>query len=244
VLGGSALSAIIAKEQTKTVRWGRLLIWVVAALLILPAAGVAALWAYGPYWIAPVEDFTQGPGGAIAYVSLYNQIQSQAANFWSGGDVHLEMNQAEFSGMLSSALLSGKRPDAPIQKVRTGLLDGQIRVETVLMLPYPSIPERYQGPVGLKLRLRPMVAGNGTIRFQITRATLGRIPIPPQLIQWAGRLYDLNMPGFNANGPSIQLPAGDMIASQLGRSVTIKRFTADEGKLTMVIAMPQKEKLQ
>lgn len=236
------MTASAVKERIRVPRLWRLLGWALAALIALPSVALLSLWAYGPYWIAPVEDFTQGPGGAIAYVSLYNQIQTQQADFWTGGDVTLEMNQVEFSGMLSSALLSGQGQQHPIRKVRAGLADGEIRVETVLELPYASIPARYRGPVGLKLRLLPVVAENGVLRFQITRATLGRIPVPTRLIHWAGRLIPVTAPGFNPEGPSVMLPAGDMIARQLGRSVTIKQFASDAGKLKLVVAMTPKDK--
>jgi hypothetical protein len=239
------MTAIAVKEERIRVpRLWRRLGWALAALVALPSLGLLSLWAYGPYWIAPVEDFAQGPGGAIAYVSLYNQIQSQQADFWTGGDVTIEMNQTEFSGMLSSALLSGQSERDPIRKVRAGLADGEIRVETVLKFPYASIPQRYQGPVGLKVQLIPVVADNGVVRFQITRAALGRIPVPAKLIQWAGKLFPITAPGFNPEGPSVMLPVGDMIARQLGRSVTIKQFASDQGKLKLVVAMTSHDKLK
>lgn len=206
-------------------------------LLALPACGALAAWSYGPYWIAPVDNFTQGPGGAVAYVNLYRQLQEQAPAFWEGKDIVIVLNQAEFSGMLSSALLSGRDEADPIRKVRAGLLDGEIRVETVLRLPYPQVPERYHGPIGLKLRLLPLVTEQGLIRFRINRATIGQIPVPPTAIKWAGNLFGIQAPGFDPEGPAILLPVGEMVTSQFGRTVTIKEFTADEGKLTLVVAM-------
>lgn len=231
------MTAPIVTQTRRRVRlrW-RLLGWTLLLLAALPFLLAAAAWAYGPYWIAPVDDFAQGPGGAVAYVSLYRQLQQQSHHFWTGGDVRISMNQAEFSGMLSSALLSGRTDEAPVRKVRAGLVDGEIRVETVLRLRHPQIPERYQGPVGLKLRLHPDV-DEGQVRFRITRATLGRIPIPTKLIQWAGRLVDIPIPGFNPAEPAILLPVSDMVTAQWGRQITIKQFTADDGQLALVMSM-------
>lgn len=221
--------------------WLRRLGWTLAGLVGVAVLLALAVWAYGPYWLAPVEDFAQGPGGAVAYVSLYQQLNRQGGQFWAGGDLTIVMNQEEFSGMVSSALLSGRRPENPIRKVRTTLIDGEIRVETILQLPYEQVPERYRGPIGLKLRLRPAVAQNGVVQFQISRATVGRIPIPTALIRWAGRAFPINAPGFNAQDPSISLPVSDAIASHFGRQVRIKQFSANGGQMSMVIAMQQQK---
>lgn len=229
------MAAVAVQEGQQRKSLSRPLVWILLTLFLLPGLGTLALWAYGPYWVAPVEEFTQGPGGAVAYISLLNQIQDQAATFWSGGDVRLIMTESEFSGMLSSALLAGRGEEYPIRKVRSDLVDGEMRVETVMRFQHPRVPERYRGPVGLKVRLNPVVGKNGSIQFAITRAAVGRIPVPRQVIRWAGRLLPVGAPGLDTENASISLPLGDMVAAQLGRRVNVKDVTVADGKLSLVL---------
>lgn len=235
------MTAVATRPEHKVRLRSRFWLWTLVAVIGTPLLLAGAMWAYGPYWIAPVDDFVQGPGGAIAYISLGNQLRNQAPEFWGGEDVELVMNQAEFSGMLSSALLSGRQDSNPIRKVRASLSDSEIRVESVLMFEEEAIPERYRGPVGLKLGLRPMVTEGGLIEFRIARAAVGRIPVPPVLIRWSGKLYKVQAQGFNPAGPSVHLPLSDMVASLFGRNVRIRQFKADEGRLLLVVAMQPKD---
>ncbi len=236
------MSAVAVQERPQRRLIGRVILWSLVALLALPGLGALAVWSYGPYWIAPVEDFAQGPGGAVAYISLLNQIQQQAGSFWSGGDLKLVMTESEFSGMLSSALLSGRTDANPIRKVRGDLVEDEIRVETVMQFQDERVPARYRGPVGLKVRLNPVVAENGEVQFAITRATVGRIPVPRQAIQWAGRFLPAGTPGLNLNEAMISLPLGDMIAAQLGRRVEVKDVAVDNGKLSLVLSLAKDKK--
>lgn len=208
-------------------------------LLLLLAVGTGLLWWTGPTLLAPAEDFVQGPSGAVAYVSLSNQIREQSAAFWKGGDVQIRLGQEEFSGMLASALLTGRGPEDPLRRVRGSLVGGEIKVETVIYLPFARVPERFQGPLGLRLRLHPVVTETGLVQFQITRAFAGRVPISPALIRWAGRLLAVQTPGFDARTATISLPLGDMVSQALGRKLEIKEFSADQGRLNLLIAMPQ-----
>ncbi|MFZ5813922.1 MAG: hypothetical protein ACOY93_01285 [Bacillota bacterium] len=205
-----------------------------AALLLLPGL----LWWSGPALLAPVQDFAQGPGAAVAYVSLSHQIREQSAQFWTGGDVQIRLAQEEFSGMLASALLTGRRPTDPIQRVRGSLAGGEVKVEAVLSLPYSQVPERFRGPIGLRLWLQPVVTRSGLVQFRITRAHAGRIPVSPALIRLAGRLLPATAPGFNAAAAAIDLPLSDMVSGSLGRRLEIKRFSAESGQLHLTIAVP------
>jgi hypothetical protein len=214
----------------------RALFWLVA----LAVAGAGALWLFGPALIAPREDFVQGPGGVVAYISLSNQLRSQTAQFLTGKDVRLVVKAEEFSGMVSSALLSGRQATNPITKVRASLPDGQIRVDMVLDLPYEQVPERFQGPVGVTLHLQPIVAVGGQLRFQITGATLGRIPVPVRFIKWAGQRLKLNINGYDPREATIQLPISDVVAGSLGRNIAIKQFTCAQGQLTLVMTSSRK----
>ena len=211
---------------------------IVAAVLILLVATGTLLWWSGPLLLAPVEDFAQGPGGAVAYVSLSNQIRDQSAEFWTGGDVHIRLTQEEFSGMLSSALLTGRKPGDPIQRVRGSLVDGEVKVESVVHLPFAVVPDRFRGPLGLKLRLSPVVTETGLVQFRITRAFAGRVPISPALLRLAGRIAPVAMPGYDAGQATILLPLSDMVSGSLGRRLEIKEFHTGNGHLTLTIAMP------
>lgn len=208
------------------------------AILLLAVLASGLFWWKAPGLLAPVDEFAQGPGGAVAYVSLSNQIRDQSAQFWTGGDVQIRLDQDEFSGMLSSALLTGRGPGDPIQRVRGSLVDGEIKVETVLHLPFDSVPERLQGPLGLKLRLHPVVTETGLVQFRITRILAGRIPISPVLLRWADRVVPLSAPGFDAREATISLPLGEMVSRTLGRKLEIKQVNADDGQLHLTIAMP------
>lgn len=205
-------------------------------LLVVPCL-LLLLLLLAPALVAPPQDFTQGPGGAVAYVSLWNQLHDQYPAFWAGEEIHLSMTEPEFSGMLSSALLSGRGPADPLQKVRAGLDDGEIRVETVLTLPWPELPTRYRGPVGLRLRLQPVVAESGLIRFRISRVQVGRIPLPVAAIRWAGGRVPIGFEGFDARNATISLPVGEMVAASLGRRLELRTVTAETGRLTLSLAL-------
>lgn len=211
---------------------------VALALVLISAMAGGLLWWSAPSLLSPVDDFEQGPGGALAYVSLSNQIREQSSEFWTGGDVEIRLDQEEFSGMLSSALLTGRRPGDPIQRVRGSLVEGEIKVETVLYLPYEAVPERLRGPVGLRLRLDPVVTETGLVQFRITRAFAGRIPISPALIRWVGSMLPVTVPGYDPREAAISLPLGDMVSRSLGRKLEIKRFSSDGGQVHLMIAMP------
>ena len=211
----------------------RVLVTILVLCLLLPAG----VWVFGPALIAPRVDFEQGPGGAIAYISIAQQLRTQAAALWNGKDISLKVNEQEFSGMLASALLSGRTQHNPLRKVRAELRADQIRVESVLMVIDDRVPERFQGPIGLELWVRPQMAADGQVRFQITSAAIGRIPVPISLIQWAGRTLQVDTPGFSASDATITLPLGEMVGSQIGRTVQLKEFSVDQMELTMVAAV-------
>jgi hypothetical protein len=109
----------------------RLIGWLLTLVIVLPLLTAATLWFAGPSLFAPVEDFPQGPGGAIAYISLFKQLQPQLGKLLTGKDLTLVMTPAEANGMLSSALLAGRKPGAPIQKVRSALGDHVITVDLI-----------------------------------------------------------------------------------------------------------------
>lgn len=212
------------------------------ALALLCTALVAAgalLWWAAPGLLAPVADFEQGPGGTAAYVAVAMQIREQSAAFWTGGDVHLRLNEAEVSGMLSSALLSGGSPEGPLARVRGGVDDGAILVEAVLRPPPGQVPDRLSGPVGLRLRLAPEVDETGLIQFRITQAHLGKVPVSPALLRLAGRAVRPQWQGYDAREAAFILPISDMISQALGRRIEIRSFAAEAGQLRLTIAMPE-----
>ncbi len=198
-----------------------------------------ALWWSGPHLLAPREDFPQGPGGAVAYISLARQLRDQWTYVRSGGEIHLVMTEPEFSGMLSSVLLSGQGEERVIRKVRGRLEGAEIRVDAILESHDPRLPEHYRGPVGLTLHLDPTVSGGGEIRFQIKQAAAGRIPLPVPLLRWSGRW--LPVPGFDAQQVALTLPVTSLIEGQLGRQIDVTQFATKGGKLYLAadIAPPK-----
>lgn len=209
----------------------------IAGALVL-MLGVA-LWFAGPYLLAPNEDFPQGPGGAVAYISLAQQVRDQWARVRDGGEIRLVMTESEFSGLLSSALLSGRGEERVIRKVQGHLVGEAIRVDAILESHDPRLPDRYQGPVGLTLHLDPGVADDGKVQFEIMKATAGHIPLPMLLVRWSG-LW-LKVPGFDAEHVALTLPVTSLIEGQLGRQVQVTQFAARGGKLYLAaqIARPQ-----
>lgn len=230
------MAAVVQQKRPRR-RGPRLLLWFLATLLLLPFAAAGALWALGPWLLAPVEDFEQGPGAAVAYISLSQQLQKQIGQFWAGKPISVSLSETEFSGLLSSALLSGRPEENPLRKVRAELIENQIRVETVLVADDLRIPERFRTPKGLRVRLRPAVTEAGTIRLEVTRASVGRVPIPVELIHWAGRTFPVETPGFDAGTATIELPLGDMLGNQFGRKVEISQFDVNEGHVTMSLTI-------
>jgi len=216
----------------------RRLIW--RGLLVCGAvlAIGTGLWWAGPSWLAPTEDFAQGPGGAAAYISLSQQLRDQWTAVSRGGEIRLVMTEEEFSGMLASVLLSGRGEDRAVRKVRGRLAGEQIRVDAVLHSRDPRLPARYQRPVGLTLYLNPEVAGDGAVRFLIRQARAGRIPLPLPLLRWTGRWFQV--PGFDAQRLALTLPLVDLVQGQLGRKVDVTEFAARGGKLYLAgdIARP------
>lgn len=207
--------------------------------LVAPPLLAALLWWAAPALLAPVEPFEQGPGGAVAYVSVTKQIRDQSKEFWTGGDVQIRLTEEEVSGMIASALLTGRQPGDPIEKARGQIVDGELRVETVVTLPYEQVPERLRGPLGISVRLSPVVTETGVVQFQITRARVGRVRVPAALIRLAGRLYNLDRPGFDARAATINLPISDLVSQSLGRRLEIKEFSTRDGELSLTIAMPE-----
>ncbi|MFB5082547.1 hypothetical protein [Symbiobacterium thermophilum] len=208
-------------------------------VLAFLCAALVGLWWRLPLLVAPVADFEQGPGGTEAYVTVATQIREQSASFWTGGDVHLRLSEAEVSGMLSSALLSGGSPDGPLARVRGGVDDGVLLVEAVMAPPADRVPARLAGPVGLRLRLAPEVDETGVIQFRITGAHVGKIPVSPHLIRLAGWLLQPRWQGYDAREAAFILPVSDMISQALGRRIEIRSFTAGQGQLSLTIAMPE-----
>jgi uncharacterized protein YpmS len=215
-------------------RYLRFLLWAPVLTLSLLLGGG---WLFGPALIAPVDNFEQGPGAAIAYVSLARQFAAQTTEFWNGADVTLTVNQSEFSGLIASALLSGRTQENPLRKVRADLNAGQMQIELVLRINSLRVPERFRGPIGLELWLQPQVTTDGQVRFQITSAALGRIPVPVRVIQWAGRTLQEQTPGFSAADAAIEVPLGDMVSSQWNRAIHLTQFTIEDSQLILVGSM-------
>lgn len=210
-----------------------------AAILLLLATGSVLFFLALPGLLAPPEDFVQGPSGIVGYVSLSNQLRAQSEAFWTGQDVELRLTEEEFSGILSSALLSGREPGDPIRRVRGTLEQGEIWVDMVLHLSRSSVPARLRGPIGLRLRLVPEVAPSGDVVFGISGTTVGRFAIPPSLIRLLGRMEVVDFPGFDARTARISLPLGNMVANSLGRRLEIKEVLAERGLLSLTIALPE-----
>jgi hypothetical protein len=235
------MSAMATPVQRRKPRnYVRLLLLFLAGLLSLTLAAAAGFWLYGPSLLAPRENFEQGPGGAVAYIGLSNQLRAQMDEFWSGQDVRLTMNQEEFSGMVSSAILSGQTPANPVTKVRSYLPEGEIQVDMIMVLPYAEVPEQFRNqPIGVTLDLEPTVDRFGQIEFRITYAKLGRIPVPVSLIKQVGRRFGINTVGYDAEEAAIRLPITDLIAGNFGRNIVIREFISSSGTLSLLMAMPE-----
>jgi hypothetical protein len=213
---------------------GRLL----SLVIILPLLAGATLWFAGPSLFAPVEDFPQGPGGAIAYISLLKQLQPQLGKLLTGKDLTLVMSPAEANGMLASALLAGRKPGAPIQKVRSSLGDNVITVDLILQFDKPAVPERFRGPIGLRLDLVPVMAPDGRLDGHVRSVKLGKVPVPLALVRWAGEHFALATPEFDPSGPTLRIPVSTLVSGGLGRKLTIKTIQVSDQGLTLNVGNP------
>ncbi|HYG59572.1 MAG TPA: hypothetical protein VD902_16030 [Symbiobacteriaceae bacterium] len=218
-----------------------LIVMLIITVLVLLAAAGAAVWRWGPEWIAPTEQFTASPGGAVAYIGMATQVRNQGAQIYAGEDFTVSFSDTEFTGLVTSALLSRKQAENPLEKVRATVAPGEIRMDAVLKLPYPEVPARFRGPIGLTLWLQPTVEHGSNVRFQLTRAAIGRIPVPLSTVRWAGEKYAAAVPGYDARDIAFSLPLGDLLGQQMGRPVIIKRMDTNTGTLTMTLAFPAKQ---
>lgn len=204
---------------------------------VLLLLGALSLWWLVPTLLAPIEPFAQGPSAVVAYVSLWNQLQAQASPFWAGQEIQIHLNDEEFSGMLSSALLSGKRPANPLEKVRGQLLGSQVGVEAVLRLPTAKLPSAWQGPIGLRVGLAPDGVEGGQVRFRIDSVQAGRLPIPLGLVRWAAQFAPQPPTGIDLQAGTIALPVSDLVSQSLGRPLAVKSVAVVDGQLQIAIAM-------
>jgi hypothetical protein len=216
----------------------RLIGWLLTLIIILPLLTAATLWFAGPSLFAPVEDFPQGPGGAIAYISLYKQLQPQLGKLLTGKDLTLTMTPAEANGMLASALLAGRRPGAPIEKVRSSLGENVITVDLILQFEKQAVPERFRGPIGLRLELVPVMTPDGRLAGQVRSVKLGRVPVPLALVRWAGTNFSLATPEFDPAGPTLYVPVSALVSHELGRPLTIKTIQVSDRGLTLTVSNP------
>lgn len=199
--------------------------------------GALAFWWLLPALLAPVEPFAQGPSAVVAYVSLWNQLQAQSGPFWAGQEVQIRLNAEEFSGMLSSALLSGKRPTNPLERVRGQLSGSQVGVEAVLRLDAAHLPIPWESPIGLRIGLSPDGVADGQVHFRIASVQAGRLPIPLGLVRWAARFAPQPPTGLDLRAGTIALPVSDLVSQSLGRPLAVTSLAVSDGSLQIAIAM-------
>ncbi|HEY3368735.1 MAG TPA: hypothetical protein VGK74_27065 [Symbiobacteriaceae bacterium] len=215
----------------------RFLVKALFTVVVLLGATALAIWTYGPAWIAPAPDFPQGPGGALAFVSLSTQLRTQARQLARGEPVRLTLTEQEFSGVVSSALLSGWRGPGDQPKVRSLLENGLIRQEMVVRFQDPAVPERFRGPVGLRVWLEPRITPGAPARFRIVRGMVGRIPLSAAAIRRLSQASGFQPAGFDPAEPALVLPVESLISENLGRSFSIREFAVTGQKVTLTVAL-------
>lgn len=206
----------------------RTIVWLLGILLAL----VLTL----PYLLRPTLSFQQGPGGEVAYISLLRQLTSQAVSVARGNPVQLRLTEEEFSGLVSSAVLSDWEGPIPQPRLRTRLVDGNIRLEAIVPLDQMDQPWRLIRAVGLTLDLSPSVPPNGPPRFRILHAAIGRIPVSPGVIRLLGKTFAGQVPELDPNEPALLLPMDDLVIAALNRGLTVKQMQVQGNTVLLTVS--------
>lgn len=211
------------------------------ALLSFPVLLLLLFVLFLPKLIEPIDPFEQGPGAAVAYVSLVQQLRAQEEIVASGGQITLHLTEQEWNGLLASAILSGKGSDFPVKRIRSALLQDGLRLETIIEPPPGTLPRQLERPIGLRADLRLLALDERTLSFTLADLRLGYLPVPNYALRTLAPRLGNPLPGFDLTNLRLTLPLADLVEGQVHRNVSLNSVNLGDGRvlLTAQIGQPQ-----
>jgi hypothetical protein len=209
-------------------------------ILSLPFLLVGLFWLALPTLLAPVESFDQGPGAAIAYASLVQQLRAQEPTLQRGGELSLRFTEDEWNGLVASAVLSGRGESFPVKRIRTQLLTDGVRLDAVVE-PLPDrVPDRFERPIGIQAALHLESLGAREAIFSLSQIRLGWLPVPnTMLTTLSGRLGN-PIPGLDPQSARLTVPLAQLIEGQVQRAVQLKTLKIKPGQITLTVLVGPK----
>lgn len=203
------------------------------ALLAFPIVLALLFILFLPTLISPVEQFEQGPGAAVAYISLAQQLRAQEPTLAKGGRITLRFTDSEWNGLLASAILSGRGPEFPIKRVRSVLLQDGVRLDSIVEPPKGALPRMFERPIGLQVDLHLLSTDERSLTFDLSNLRLGYLTVPNYALrELAPRLGD-PLPGFDAEQLRFTLPLADIVEAQIERSVKLSEISLRPGQVVL-----------
>lgn len=203
------------------------------ALLAFPIVLLLLFILFLPTLISPVEEFEQGPGAAVAYISLAQQLRAQEATLSQGGRITLRFTEAEWNGLLASAILSNRGPNFPVKRIRSFLLEDGVRLDSIIDPPPGSLPRMFERPIGLQADLHLLSLDERTITFDLSGLHLGYLTVPNYALRELAPRLGNPLPGLDAEHLRLTLPLAEMVEAQVKRSVKLSQISLRPGQVIL-----------
>jgi hypothetical protein len=205
----------------------------IMALLAFPVVVTLLFLIFLPNLLSPVESFEQGPGAAVAYVSLTQQLRAQEASLARGGQITLRFTEPEWNGLLASAVLSGRGETFPVKRIRSVLLQDGVRLDTIIEPPPGAVPRWFERPIGLQTDLHLIAQDGRTATFGVANLRLGWLTVPSAALRQLAPRLGNPLPDFDPASLRITLPIAQMIEGQIKRSVQLKEISLRPGQVIL-----------
>lgn len=206
----------------------------IVALLAFPVLIPILFWIFLPSLLSPVAPFEQGPGAAVAYISLVQQLRAQQSTLDRGGALTLRFTEPEWNGLLASAILSGRGADFPVKRVRSFLLTDGVQLDTIIEPPPGALPSRFERPIGLQADLQLLsLDGGRSVTFGLSRLRLGWLTVPNSALKLIVPRLGNPLPWFDPSGLRLTLPLADMVEAQIGRPIKLTQVSLRPGQVVL-----------
>ncbi|HLO02815.1 MAG TPA: hypothetical protein VK191_06905 [Symbiobacteriaceae bacterium] len=192
-----------------------------------------------PTLIGPVEQFEQGPGAAVAYVSLVQQLRAQEGALTKGGRITLRFTEAEWNGLLASAILSGRGEGFPVKRIRSALLSDGVRLDSIIEPPPGALPGQFERPLGLQVDLHLIALDERTLSFELSSLRLGYLTVPNYALRELAPRLGNPLPGFDSERLRLTMPLADMVEAQIKRSVKLSEISLQPGQVILTAEVGQ-----
>lgn len=203
------------------------------ALLAFPIVLVVLFFLSLPLLIQPVESFEQGPGAAVAYVSLAQQLRAQEVALAQGGQITLRFSEEEWNGLLASAILSGRGTDFPVKRIRSILLTDGVRLDSIIEPPAGALPSQFDRPIGLQVDLHLLTLADRSLTFDISGLRLGYLTVPNYALRELGPRLGNPLPGLDTEHLRLTLPLADLVEAEIKRSVKLEEISLRPGQVIL-----------